>query len=227
MAFTGFNKDFFKFLRDLKKNNDRAWFEAHKERYKAVIVAPMEDFIVALGEKAAKTLPDYRFDPRANGGSMFRIYRDTRFSKDKTPYKTQASAHFRHIGGKDVHAPGFYLHLEPGNVFYGGGMYLPDPQTLHRIRTHIAEHPAAWKKARDAASIKRAFGALEDGDPLAKAPRGFSPDHPLIEDIKKKSFFVTQESNEEEAAKPGFVGLVAKAFADAGPLMDYLRKASA
>ncbi len=110
-------------------------------------------------------------------------------------------------------------------MFYGGGMYMPEPPALSAVRTLIAEKPADWKKARDAASIKRAYGGLSDIESLAKAPRGFAPDHPMIEDIKRKSFFVTQESNEEAAAKPGFVNDVAKAYADAAPVMTFLCKA--
>lgn len=225
MAFDGFNKDFFKFFRDLKKNNEREWFEKNKDRYKAVVVAPLQDFIIALAPKLEEVSPHFKCDPRPVGGSMFRIYRDTRFSKDKTPYKTNAGLQFRHLGGGDFRAPGFYLHLSPGDVFYGGGMYMPEPPALSAVRTLIAEKPAEWKKARDAASIKRAFGGLSDIENLAKPPRGFAPDHPMIEDIKRKSYFVSQESSEEAASKPGFVNDVAKSFADAAPVMTFLCKA--
>jgi uncharacterized protein (TIGR02453 family) len=225
MAFEGFSKDFFKFFLDLKKNNERPWFEANKDRYKEVVVAPIQDFIIALAPKLAKVSDQIRCDPRPNGGSMFRIYRDTRFSKDKTPYKTAAGIQFRHVFAKDFRAPGYYLHLEPGEVFFGGGMYMPEPPALLMVRQAIANDPTGWKKARDAASIKRAFGGLEDFETLAKAPRGFAPDHPLIEDIRRKSFFVTMESNEADAGKPAFVTAVAKAYADATPLMGFLCKA--
>ncbi|MBI1251972.1 MAG: TIGR02453 family protein [Alphaproteobacteria bacterium] len=225
MAFQGFSKGFFKFFRDLKKNDDRDWFEANKDRYKTSVVAPMQDFIAAPAPLVEKTSPHFICDPRPNGGSMFRIYRDTRFSKDKTPYKTHASAHFRHDGGKDVHAPGYYLHLEPGRVMFGGGMWMPEPAALLQIRQAIANKPADWKKARDAASIKRAFGAISDEDKLTKAPRGFDPEHALIEDIKLKSFFVMQESNEADAGDAAFAKTVAKAYADAAPVMGFLCRA--
>src|ERR1700741_353213 len=107
MAFTGFSKDFFKFFRDLKKSNDRAWFEANKESFKSVVQGELSDFIAALAPHLAKVSPHFRADPRPNGGSMFRIYRDVRFAKDKSPYKTHAAAQFRHDAGKDVHAPGY------------------------------------------------------------------------------------------------------------------------
>ncbi len=225
MAFAGFSRDFFKFFRDLKKNNERAWFEDHKERYKEIVVGPLQDFIIALAPKLEKVSPHFKCDPRPNGGSMFRIYRDTRFSKDKTPYKTNAGLQFRHLGGGDFRAPGFYMHLAPGEIFFGGGMYMPEPPALLAVRQAIAERPGEWKKARDAASIKRAFGSLSDIESLAKPPRGFAPDLPYIEDIKRKSFFVTQDSDEEAAGKASFVSDVAKAFGDATPVMAFLCKA--
>lgn len=222
MAFEGFSKDFFKFFRDLKKHNDREWFETNKDRYKTLVVAPMSDFIAALAPLLAKTSPNFTCDPRPNGGSMFRINRDVRFSKNKEPYKTHASAHFRHAAGKDVHAPGYYLHLAPGQVFFGGGMYMPEPPALVKIRTRIAEKPADWKKARDAASIKKTYGGITSRDALTKPPRGFDPGHPMIEDIKRKSFFVGAGSDEAAASSPAFVKTVAKAYSDAAPLMQFL-----
>ena len=225
MAFEGFSKDFFKFFRDIKKNNERPWFEANKERYKEVVIAPIQDFIIALAPKLAKVSDQIRCDPRPNGGSMFRIYRDVRFSKDKSPYKTQAGIQFRHVHAKDFRAPGYYLHLAPGEVFFGGGMYMPEPPALVMIRTAIAEKPAEWKKMLAAPGIKK-FGGLGEFDTLTKPPRGFAPDNPLIEDIKRKSFFVTMDSSEEEAGKPAFVSQVAKTFGDAAPLMSFLCKAA-
>jgi len=225
MAFDGFSKDFFKFFRELKQRNERDWFEANKARYKAQVLAPLQDFIEALAPKLAKVSPHFKCDPRPNGGSMFRIYRDTRFSKDKSPYKTNAGLQFRHLQASDFRAPGYYLHLAPGEVFYGGGMYMPEPPALLAVRTAIAGDPAAWKKARDAASMKRAFAGLSTHDSLAKAPRGFPADHPMIEDIKRKSYFAMAESNEDAAGRADFVTAVAKAYADAAPLMAFLCKA--
>ena len=103
----------FDFLRALRANNERPWFEANKARYREEVRDPMLDFIAAFAGPLAEISPHFRADPRPNGGSLFRIYRDTRFSKDKTPYKTNVGAHFRHAAGRDAHAPGFYLHLEP------------------------------------------------------------------------------------------------------------------
>ena len=221
MSFQGFSKDFFKFFRDLKKNNERTWFEANKERFKSVVQGELSDFIAALAPHLAKISPHFRADPRPNGGSMFRIYRDVRFAKDKSPYKTHAAAQFRHDAGKDVHAPGYYLHLAPGEVFCGGGMWMPEPPTLLKVRTRIAERSAEWKKARAAAD--KHFGGLSHREEAsARPPRGFAADHPFIDDIKHKSFFVGLETDEAAAASPAFVKTVAKAYSDAAPLMKFL-----
>lgn len=226
MAFNGFNRDFFKFFRDIAKNNNRDWFEANKTRYKEVVVAPLSDFISALAPKLAKVSPRFRADPRPNGGSMFRIHRDVRFSKDKSPYKTHGSAQFRHVRGSDAHAPGFYLHLAPGEVLFGGGIWMADPPTLAKIRTAIADNPKEWMKAKASKPITATFGDLRDhGDSLSRPPKGFDADHPMIEDLKRKSFFLMRDSSEAEAASPAFVGEVAKTFAAAAPFMRFLCEA--
>lgn len=226
MAFAGFNRGFFKFFREIAKNNDRDWFEANKTRYKAEVVAPLSDFIAALAPRLAKISPHFRADPRANGGSMFRIHRDVRFSKDKSPYKTHASAQFRHASGANAHAPGFYLHLAPGEVLFGGGIWMPDPPTLAKIRGAIADDPKAWVKAKSSKPITAMFGGLRDhGDSLSRPPKGFDAEHPMIGDLKRKSFFLMRASSEAEAASPAFVGEVAKTFATAAPFMRFLCEA--
>lgn len=223
MAFQGFDKDFFKFFRDIAKNNTRDWFEANKERYRETVVAPLSDFIAALAPKLAKISPHFRADPRPNGGSMFRIYRDVRFSKDKSPYKTHASAQFRHVGGANAHAPGFYLHLAPKEVLFGGGIWMPDPPTLAKVRAAIADDPKAWGHAKGAKPVVAMFGGLRDhGDGLSRPPRGFDPAHPMIEDLKRKSFFLMRDSSEADAGAPAFVSDVAKTFATAAPFMRFL-----
>ena len=225
MAFTGFGKDFFAFFRDLAAHNDKAWFDANKARYKDKVVAPVSDFITAIGPKLRKVSPHFVADPRPAGGSMFRIYRDTRFAKDKSPYKTNTGVQFRHAAGRDAHAPGFYLHLEPKRIFFGGGAWMPAPPLLNAVRARIAEQPAAWKKATTAPSLVETFGCLEAGDPLARPPKGFAPDHPCIDDIRKRSFFVTVNATEADAAKPAFLGDVAEAFMAAKPVMRFLTQA--
>src|SRR6185295_12558339 len=122
-AFKGLPKDFFVFFKELTKNNERPWFEANKERYKATVIGSLSDFIEAMAPRVAKISKHIVVDPRPNGGSMFRIYRDIRFSKDKRPYKENAGCQFRHALGKDAHAPGFYMHFANDEVFFGGGLW--------------------------------------------------------------------------------------------------------
>jgi uncharacterized protein (TIGR02453 family) len=226
MTFSGFDMSFFKFFRELAKNNDRNWFEANKDRYRQIVVTPLSDFIATLAPRLARISPHFRADPRPNGGSMFRIHRDVRFAKDKSPYKTHASAQFRHTRGADAHAPGYYLHLAPGEVLFGGGVWAPDPAALAKIRAAIGDDPKAWVKAKASKPIVATFGGLRDhGDALVRPPKGYDANHPMIADLKRKSFFLMRDSSEAEAASPAFVGEVAKTFAAAAPFMRFLCEA--
>lgn len=222
--FTGFPKELFKFLRDLEKNNDREWFNANKDRYLSYVVEPVQEFILAMAPCLTAISDRYIADPRRNGGSMFRIYRDTRFSKSKLPYKNNVGCQFRHTAGKDAHAPGFYVHLEPGKIFYGGGVWKPPSSKLGMIRDAIATHPDNWTRIITNRTFRKRFGDIR-GDRLTRPPRGFAKDLPLIEDIKRKSFFVMQEDKESAALKPGFITEVERAFKAASPIMEFLTKA--
>jgi len=219
--FGGFDKDFFSFFRGLKANNDRAWFVANKPRLREDVQGPMSDFIAAMAPHLGKLSKHFVADPRPNGGSMFRIYRDVRFSKDKRPYKEHAACQFRHRLGRDVHAPGFYVHLAPDEVFFGGGMWMPDPDALLKIRQRIAERPADWKKAVSDKRFVQAFGGIE-GEQLTRPPRGFDPVHPFIADIRRKSFVAGVDSSAKAAQSPAFVEDVAQAFRALTPLMRFL-----
>jgi uncharacterized protein (TIGR02453 family) len=177
-----FSSAFFKFFKELEHNNNRDWFQRNKQRYETDVKEPILRFIVDFGPRLEQISQHFLADPRPVGGSMFRIYRDTRFSKDKRPYKTNAGIQFRHEAGRDVHAPGFYLHLSPTEVFAGSGIWHPDGKTLAQIRQAIVENPDGWRKAT------RKRGMRLGGDSLKRPPRGFDPDHPLIEDLKRKDF---------------------------------------
>ena len=193
----------FDFLRELRANNERPWFEASKARYRAEVQGPMLDFIQAFAAPLAEISPHFRADPRANGGSLFRIYRDTRFAKDKTPYKTNVGAHFRHAAGKDAHAPSFYLHLEPGMCFAGCGVWHPDSTALGRIRDAIVEQPKEWTRITTAGVFCETFRLA--GEALKRPPRGYDPEHPLIEDLKRKDFVAITDFPEAEATRPDFL----------------------
>ena len=221
MAFTGFPKDFFAFFKELKTHNKRPWFEDNKQRFRDSVQAPMSEFIEAMRPGLAKISKNFVADPRPTGGSMFRIYRDVRFSKDKRPYKEHAACHFRHAAGKDVQAPGYYMHFGDNEVYYGGGMYMPDPKALGHIRDAIVAKPAAW----NAVKADKAFGklgGLGQDHKLSKAPRGYDPGHPLIDDIKLKSFFVMDDGSLKVAQSAKLPDAVAETFAAAKPLMKFL-----
>jgi len=220
-TFRGFPNDFFAFFRELKAHNERSWFEANKQRFRESVQAPMSEFIAAMAPKLAKISKRFTVDPRPNGGSMFRIYRDVRFSRDKRPYKEHAACHFRHSLGKDVHAPGFYMHFAPGEVFFGGGLWMPPPDALAKIREAIASKPAAWKKVLEQKNFRDTFRTVQ-GEALTRPPRGFDPAHPFIDDIRKKSFFAMREADQKLAASPALVDEVAGGFAAVSPLMKFL-----
>ena len=219
--FDGFPKAFFDFFRELKTNNERPWFEANKGRFRETVQAPMSDFIAAMAPHLARISKAFVADPRPHGGSMFRIHRDVRFSKDKRPYKEHGACQFRHRLGRDVHAPGFYVHLAPKEVFVGAGLWMPDADALLKIRTAIAEKPAAWKKIVADKNFVKTFGAIE-GEQLQRPPRGFDPSHPFIADIRRKSFVVGRDSSESAARSPQFVAEAAECFAAAAPFMRFL-----
>ncbi len=220
-GFDGFPTDFFAFFRELKANNERPWFEANKQRFRDSVQAPMSAFIAAMAPKLGKITKNFVADPRPNGGSMFRIYRDVRFSKDKRPYKEHAACHFRHALAKDVHAPGYYMHFTNDEVFCGGGMWMPEPDALAKIRDRIVKKPAEWKAVKADAKFRKAFDRV-DGEALTRPPRGYDPEHTLIEDIKKKSFFAMHESSVKAAMSAKLVDEVASTFSAATPLMKFL-----
>lgn len=220
-TFTGLPPDYFKFFKELRENNNREWFNDNKPRFRASVQEPLATLVEAMAPRLKKISKYFVADPRLNGGSVFRIYKDVRFSKDKAPYKTHGAVQFRHALGKDAHAPGFYVHLDPDEIFYGGGIWTPPPPQLLKVREAIRDKSAAWKKVTDAAAFKKRFGDLR-GDALTRPPRGFDGDHPQIIDIKRKSFFAMAEGKPASAKKPEFTDDLAKTFADASPLMKFL-----
>jgi uncharacterized protein (TIGR02453 family) len=220
-TFKGLPKDFFAFFKELAQNNERPWFEENKQRYKDVVVAPLSDFIAAMAPRVAKISKHIVVDPRPNGGSMFRIYRDVRFGKDKRPYKEHAGCQFRHALGKDAHAPGFYMHFAPDEVYYGGGVWMPLPEGLNTIRHAIADDAKTWKKVVEDKAFTTSFKGVQ-GDGLSRPPRGFDPDHAFIDDIKRKSFFVMHEGSVKAAQSPALVDDVEASFKATKPLMKFL-----
>jgi uncharacterized protein (TIGR02453 family) len=218
MATAFVTPELFRFLRELHAHNERAWFEANKARYVMRVRDPMLGFVAAVGPKFLAVSPHIVADPRPSGGSLLRIYRDTRFSRDKTPYKTNVGVRFGHGAGKDIHGPGYYLHLAPGEVFMAAGMWRPDADALRAIREAIVKDPRGWRRAQRS--------PLRHGEAsLRRPPRGFDPEHPLVEDLKRTSFTVGRQFTERQACSPTFPTLFVSACRRETPLMKFLANA--
>jgi len=224
MAERYFTPSLFKFLKELEANNKREWFNDNKARYEEHVKDPALRFIADFGPHLKKISPHFRADPRANGGSMFRIYRDTRFSKDKSPYKTHTGIQFRHELGKSAHAPGFYLHLQPGQVFAAVGSWRPESDVLRKTREAIAEDPAAWRRAVGG-KFADTFGL--EGESLQRPPKGFDPDHRQIEDLKRKDFIGVTQLSQKAVTSEGFMEELAGTFKAGGSLVRFICRAIA
>ncbi len=215
-----FNSDLFKFLRDLEANNEREWFNASKERYIDSVQEPALTFITDFGPRLARISPHFRADARVQGGSLFRIYRDTRFSNDKTPYKTNTGVHFRHERSKDAHAPGYYLHLQPGECFMGVGLWRPETKVAYAIREAIADDPARWRKAAYGKRFTDVYTLA--GESLQRPPKGFEPDHPYIRDLKRKDFMASMRLSQKQVTAPDFIDEFESLCKRATPFMSFL-----
>jgi uncharacterized protein (TIGR02453 family) len=219
-----FSPAMFTFLRELREHNDREWFQANKSRYTATAQEPALEFIRAFAPELRRISKHFSADPRPVGGSLFRIYRDTRFSHDKTPYKTHVGIHFRHKSAQSAHSPVFYLHLEPGDSFVGVGIWRPDTDSARRIRAAIQADPAAWTRA---VGGKFAASYSLRGDSLKRPPAGVDPDHPLIEDLKRKDFIGMAPLAQRTVTAPDFVADFAGMCRDGAPLVRFLCRALA
>ena len=240
-AFTGFSEDGLQFLRDLASNNDRAWFQPRKADYERLLKEPLEELCAALGDRFARLDVPLQADPIR---SPFRIYRDVRFSKDKSPYKTYISASFPWIGeGRGV---GGYFSLSPGDAYVGGGMWHPEPARLAAWRSTVAERPRAVHAALRDSAFAATFGEVEgtgasmltpafagelfgevEGDRLKRVPSGFPADHPEAELLKLKDVTFGRRLTDGEVTSPELPDTLAAALATSLPLMRLLANLSA
>jgi uncharacterized protein (TIGR02453 family) len=219
-----FDQKLFAFLRDLAANNDRDWFKANQERYELHVREPALDFITDYAEALRSISEHFVADARRVGGSLFRIQRDTRFSKDKTPYKTHVGIHFRHFATRgDVHAPGFYLHLEPGGSFAGLGLWRPKTADAYAIRQKIADEPGRWKRAARGTRFAEIYRL--EGESLKRPPRGFDPEHPLIDDLKRKDFLGTTRLSQKTIISASFMDTYLRLCQAGSPFMKFLCEA--
>ena len=205
-----------KFLRALKRNNDREWFKAHKDDYETHVRGPMLAIIERLGVDFPRVAPDLVASPR----SLYRVYRDTRFSPDKTPYKTHVAASFSHQVLPKYESAGLYFHLAPDQLWIGGGVYAPQTPQLHRIREHIVANVQNFRNLVESAAFRRIGGVT--GTTLQRVPRGFSQDHEAAEYLKLKQYLAGEQLDPKLATSPRFYGALLRRFTKLAPFIQFL-----
>ena len=215
-----FTEATFAFLDELTENNNRAWFEEQRQRYEDVVRTPALQFIAAMATPLQRIAPHFRAVPAKVGGSLLRIHRDTRFAKDKTPYKTNVGIQFRHDLGKDIHAPSFYVHVAPDGCFLGAGSWHPESDALLKIRQLIAAKPERWLALLAEPGFVRRWSL--SGEVLTRVPRGFAADHPAAADLKRKDFIAMDPLSYDDVIGSNLVQRTTQAFESAVPLMQFL-----
>lgn len=220
---SSFSAQSFQFLEELSKNNNRPWFNAHKQRYEDTIRSPALALIEAMQPNIQHISPHMSATAKKIGGSLMRVYRDVRFAKDKTPYKTNIGIQFKHRCAKDVHAPAFYLHISNQECFLAAGIWRPSGTALASIREMISDNPQSWKNITQEKSFQSAFEL--SGQSLKTYPRGYSKDHPMIHDLKRKDFIAIQAISREQVLDPLFMETLSDSYQQSSDFMDYLCQA--
>lgn len=228
-----FTPETFKFLRALARNNSREWFLENKPRYEAQVRGPALRLIADMAEPLQAISPQIIANPKPVGGSLFRIHRDTRFSGDKTPYKTHVGLTFYHAATKAVarsdagnaamgrlDAPVFYLHIQPGASFLGGGIWHPQPESVKLIRDYMLNNPRSWKEATRPPVLAKGWEMA--GDALSRPPRGYDPTHELIADLKRKDYIASLALDDDELLRPDLPKRLIKHYQKVAPLCDWL-----
>ena len=219
-----FTPKLFAFIKDLAENNDRDWFKAHQDLFEEHVREPALRFIEDFSAPLLKVSEHFTADARKVGGSLFRIQRDPRFSKDKTPYKTHVGIHFRHVATRDdVHAPGFYLHLQPRRCFAGVGMWQPDTASQHSVRAAIAADPKRWLRTLTAVASSGVYE--RHGEQLKRAPRGYNPADPLTDELRYKEWLLVAKLTQKEVTARDFPAQLAALFGITTPMMRFLCEA--
>ena len=214
--FSGFSAAALTFLRQLKRHNDREWFQGRKEEFDQKLMAPMKLFVEEMDVRLATLAPELHGSPKR---SIFRIYRDTRFSKDKTPYKTHLGCWFTHVRaghgvGSETHGAGagFYCHFEPGASLVAGGIWMPPRESLARIRQRIAEAPDELARVMRGRTLRARFGSLSEEGRLTRVPRGFAADHPAAQWLRHSSFTVSAPLTDHHVMSSTLPQLVTRDF---------------
>ena len=212
------------FLAELAENNDREWFTANKGRFEAEVQQPLLDFVTAMQPRLAGISKHMVAAPKKSGGSLTRVYRDTRFAKDKRPYNTYMAVRFFHEVGSKASAPRFYMHVDGTRAGIAAGCWHPDAPALSRIRTAIVEDGRRWTRVKNDSKQGAAWGGFS-GDTLKRPPRGFDADHRHIEDIKRKDFILYSPLTLDEFTASDFMDRAVARFAAARPLMRFVADA--
>lgn len=217
--FPGFSQEALQFFRGLARNNRREWFLPRKPVFDERVKQPMVELCETLNLALKRFAPAYVTDPAK---AVYRLYRDTRFSKDKTPYKDHIAASFRHksLGGEGGGA-GFYFQVSHKDVSVGGGMYMPSPETLFAVRNHLAEHHRDFEALVKARPLKRLLGEIQ-GDQLSRAPKGFPCDHPAADLLRRKQLYYFTELSPDLATTPDLYKEIVARFEAMAPFIEFL-----
>jgi len=218
-----FGPGLMEFLRELDRHNERAWFERNKQRYEDEVRGPALDLIHAMAPRLEKISPHLTANDRKTGGSLMRVHRDVRFSKDKRPFKTNLGIQFRHEAGRDVHAPGLYVHVDPNYVFLGAGMWHPDAPSLAAVRAAIDEDRPGWKQVRDRKRFREHWELA--GESLRRPPRGYTAEHPLIEDLKRKDYIALCTLQAADVTRTDLISFLGERFTRAKGFLAWLSHA--
>jgi uncharacterized protein (TIGR02453 family) len=218
--FPGFSKEGMQFLRQLKRHNRREWFQPRKEIFERELKRPMEALIDEINHALERFAPDYVTEPKK---AMFRIYRDTRFSSDKTPYKTHVAAWFKRQENERTTAGGFYFHVSPEGVYAAGGVYMPPPDQQRAIRTHLLDHHERFRRLASGRKLRTLLGEME-GASLSRDPKGFPKDHPAADLIRRKQWAWGTELEAALALTPKILPEVVKRFEAVAPLVEFLNE---
>jgi uncharacterized protein (TIGR02453 family) len=218
-GFAGFPPEAIQFLRGLKKNNRREWFQPRKDVYEQQVKAPMTELVSALNRELALFAPDYIADPKK---AIFRIYRDTRFSADKTPYKTHTAAWFA-PRGQGPGGAGLYFSVSADSIEIAGGVYHPERDVLLAVRTLIAEHHTELRRILKSPKVKKLLGDLQGGE-LTRVPKGFCAEHPAADLIKKKDWVLGQNLEPSLATSPELLPAIRDRFRAMGPFLEFMNR---
>jgi uncharacterized protein (TIGR02453 family) len=219
-GFAGFPPEGITFLRGLKRHNTREWFQPRKEIYEEKVKAPMLELVTALMQRMANFAPDYIADPNK---AIYRVYRDTRFSKDKTPYKTHIAAIFKHRDLEKHSGAGFYFSVAPDEIEVGGGVYLPMPEHLLAIRNYLAENHEEFRRIAASRDVRRLFGEVS-GESLSRVPKGFAADHPAVDLLRMKQFLLFRTLEAPLATTPKLFRELVSRFQAMAPFLEFLNR---